>query len=71
MKEQFKLNQLEVQTPVWQRVSKELAERLEVLRELNDGDHGAIKTAELRGRIAVIKMILEWEKPRPVILSPD
>lgn len=61
------LNDQEAMTPLWRRMREHMETRRQELREKNDSmDLDAIKTAELRGRIAMLKEILAWEaKPKP------
>ena len=47
------------QTDAWKRFTKDLQDRLEELRELNDQRHDEVKTAEIRGKISEVKRILD------------
>ena len=47
------------QTPTWKRLTQNLEQRLEELRELNDSpSHSPEKTALIRGGISELKRIL-------------
>ena len=59
----MKLTELEASTALWKKISDELQNRLQVMRERNDGDLPPDKTAELRGSIRMCKEILAWAQP--------
>lgn len=46
-------------TAAWKRLTKHLQQRLQELRELNDGQHDATRTSEIRGSIKEVKRILD------------
>lgn len=56
-KEPFTLNPLERQSPLWLRLRDYLDERIDALRNQNEGNLGEIDTAHLRGRIAQLKAL--------------
>lgn len=58
---------LDFSSPTWKAIAAKAAEQLRVLREKNDSaSMDAIRTAELRGRIAVWKELLALpEKTNP------
>jgi hypothetical protein len=63
--ERFELSEVEKRSPLWMRLDKFLATRLELHRMQNDGDKDPIATAHLRGRIAEIKFLRALgEEPR-------
>ncbi len=53
--------------PVFSKLMKHFAERLSDLRAQNDGPLDAIKTSEMRGRIAEVKGFLALAQDRPLI----
>lgn len=59
----MKLNAAEVNEPIWKKIEKHLAERLDVLRLKNDGDLTEVETAKLRGCILAFKEMLDVAKP--------
>jgi hypothetical protein len=63
----MKLTEPERQSALWEKISKELAERLDVLRQKNDGNLTADETAKVRGEIAAIKNIQNWAVTDPKI----
>ncbi len=62
-RERFSLNDLEARTPLWMRVRGHMEQRLAELRAQNDTPLDDRKTAELRGRIAMLKELLAADKP--------
>lgn len=48
--------------PLWLKLKPHLEQRLAYLRTQNDGDADATKTANLRGRIAEVKAMLQLDK---------
>lgn len=54
----MKLTHADRASAAWQRLRAHYAERLSVLRSMNDGDIDEVATARLRGRIAEIKNLL-------------
>jgi len=48
----------------WKRLAQELQVRLQSLRELNDGKHDPVKTAEIRGQISEVKRMLALRDER-------
>lgn len=67
----MKITEFESQTAVWQKVAKELTERLEILRAKNDNNLEPLETARLRGQIAQVREILSWSNPAPAINNID
>lgn len=66
------LSDFERHSALWQKISKHLDERVQVLRARNDGDLDNIETAKLRGRIAAIKEIIALgEEPNPVMVADE
>lgn len=66
----FRLNETERRSPVWQRLSAHLSERLTVKRRSNDLPQPNEDTALLRGRIAELKYLTE-EIVRPPATPAD
>ncbi len=62
-RERFSLNDLEARTPLWMRMRGHMEQRLAELRAQNDTQLDDRKTAELRGRIAMLKELLAADKP--------
>ncbi len=54
----FKLNDSEIHSALWMRLSEHLQERLDAHRKDNDGNLTYEQTIKLRGRIAEILVIL-------------
>jgi hypothetical protein len=48
------------QSETWAKISQYLTDRLQTLREKNDGTHDAIQTAQLRGEIGECKKLLAF-----------
>lgn len=59
----MKLSQYEAESALWKRIEDELKERLDVLRQKNDGNLDQLETSKLRGTIAAYKEILAWTQP--------
>ncbi len=59
------LDQTERRSTAWLKVEKYLQERIEALRDQNDGDHDPIKTAKIRGQIDELKTMLKSQQPLP------
>ena len=57
----------EKQSPTWRRLLKHLQGRLVALRSQNDGPHDVAKTADLRGCIAEVKAMIDFENDEPVL----
>lgn len=55
---QFKLEEHEINSPLWQKLKKHYETKLESLRVSNDSDSTELQTARRRGRIQEIKNIL-------------
>lgn len=55
---QLKLEEHEINSPLWQKLKKHYETKLDSLRAANDGDSTEIQTARRRGRIQEIKNIL-------------
>jgi len=62
----FVLTHDERLSPLWRKLVKHMDGKLADLRASNDGDHDALATAKLRGRIAVLKELLALDaEPDP------
>jgi hypothetical protein len=48
------------QSETWAKIQTYLTERLQTLREKNDGNHDPIATAQLRGEIGECKKLLAF-----------
>lgn len=60
----MQLTQNQSDSALWQLISEEMKERLQVLRERNDGNLLQEDTQILRGQIRTFKEILSWaDKP--------
>jgi len=59
----LKLEPLELQSAVWLKLQTHMEERLGQLRQQNDGDLDPIATSRVRGRIAMVKEILDLGRP--------
>lgn len=55
---QFKLEEHEINSPLWQKLKKHYESKLDSLRISNDSDSAELQTARRRGRIQEIKNIL-------------
>ena len=62
---EFCLTREERLSPLWVRLESSLKERLDTARRKNDGALSAEDTARLRGRIAVLKELLELGEQAP------
>jgi hypothetical protein len=67
----FKLVGFEVESVLWQKLVTHYTERLQILREKNDGSLTPEETARVRGSIHEIKQLLELGNPAPVIKTGD
>ncbi len=63
----FLLSEGEKITPLWVRIERQLNERLNQLRVLNDREQTEAQTAKTRGQIAEVKAMLAWANERPII----
>lgn len=63
----FRLTDIDRNTPLWLALRAYLERRLESQRAKNDTDLSPDETAKVRGRIAEIKALLALENPRPEI----
>ena len=61
------LTPLELQSSTWIKLSGHFRARLDQLRGQNDGDLGEVDTARLRGRILMLRELLEIGNPIPDI----
>jgi hypothetical protein len=50
------------QSEAWAKISQYLTDRIQALREKNDGPHDPIATAQLRGEIGECKKLLAFGK---------
>ena len=48
----------ERRSPLWRKIAEHYEEKLQVLRQQNDGDRSEAETSKLRGRIAEVKLML-------------
>jgi len=58
-----KLTDSERISACWVKLEKHIKDEIEVLRQRNDADVDAVKTANLRGRILALKQILSLAAP--------
>ena len=65
--ERFSLIAADRMNPLWVTLSRQLQERLLVLRQSNDASLPPEATEKVRGRIAQIKEILSWAEDRPPV----
>ena len=63
----MQLTQNQSDSALWQLISEEMKDRLQVLRERNDGNLEGQETQLLRGQIKAYKEILSWAD-QPVIM---
>jgi hypothetical protein len=62
----FALTHDERLSPLWRKLVKHMDGKLADLRASNDGEHDALATAKLRGRIAALKELLALDaEPDP------
>lgn len=61
----MKLKPIQIETVLWKEIEGELKERLQILREKNDGALTPDETARVRGQIFQIKEILNWAHQDP------
>lgn len=54
----MKLSESERISACWVKLEKHIKAEIEILRQRNDADADAVKTANLRGRILAMKQIL-------------
>lgn len=66
-----KLERHEIDSPLWQRLKAHLEEEIRIQRTKNDGDHDAIRTADIRGRIAQLKALLALGNLDPAQVADD
>lgn len=59
------LDQTDFRSQTWRRIERRLQQRLDTLRAVNDQALDPIKTATLRGRIAMLKEMQRWPSGRP------
>lgn len=62
---QFILSPIERQDPVWRKLRERMEQRVADLRRDNDNPHDAIKTADIRGRIAELNAFLSLDREPP------
>jgi hypothetical protein len=65
----MKITAFEAESAMWKKTEAELVERLQTLRQKNDGNLDVIETAKLRGTIAMCKEILAWSEPDQTTLD--
>lgn len=63
MNDQFTLTKDETHSALWLKLREHLESKLDFYRRKNDGDHNDIETALIRGRISVLKNLLELDQP--------
>lgn len=59
----MKLEKIELQSAVWLKLQQHMEDRLDQLRQQNDGDLDPIATARVRGRVAMVKELLDLGRP--------
>lgn len=59
----MKLDKIEQRSAVWLKLQQHIQDRLDQLRQQNDGDLDPIATARIRGRVAMAKEILDLGQP--------
>lgn len=64
---QFKLEEHEINSPLWQKLKKHYENKLESLRISNDSDSTELQTAKRRGKISEIKQFLAIGNPKQVV----
>lgn len=70
--EHLQLSAADKQSTLWARVESHLERRLHNLRRQNDSlEIDEKQAAQLRGRIAEIKLLLELGKTRPDLVVPN
>lgn len=65
MRKRFTLTEQEIHSALWKKLSAHYAHKLDMRRKDNDGNHDAIVTAKLRGRIEELVDFLALGKPAP------
>jgi hypothetical protein len=63
----FFLTPTDLQSAVWLKLKEHYTQRLNLLREQNDGNLDAEATAKIRGRIAECKKIMSLGQKAPAI----
>jgi hypothetical protein len=63
----LKLEEHEINSPLWQKLKKHYEERRDTLREANDKESPELQTANRRGRISEIKQFLAIGNPKQVV----
>ena len=63
----FELSREEKNSRLFKKLLTYWEERLNTLRTQNDGNHEPLETANLRGRIAELKLNLSLDKEKPGI----
>lgn len=70
----MKLEEHELHSALWLKLSEEIKSRIEVLRRRNDGDLDLTETTRIRGQLMAYKSILvlaEPPAPMQVVENPD
>lgn len=67
----MKLEQREIATPLWQKLTAHYESRLTELRERNDRDRSEAETIKLRATIRTIKEFLALGIPEAETEAPD
>jgi hypothetical protein len=63
----FSMTPADRQSAVWLKLKEHYTQRLNTLREQNDGKLDAEATAKIRGRIAECKLIISLGKEEPAV----
>lgn len=61
----MKLTEHEAHSPLWKKIKEYLEETLDEQRIKNDGNLDDKQTANLRGKVALLKVLLEMDQPEP------
>lgn len=61
------LTEADRHSPVWLKLEKYLEDELRKARLRNDGDLNSEETARLRGKISMLKVLLDLDKQGPAI----
>lgn len=61
----FQLEPHERENALWKKLKGQMEDRLDAERKKNDANRDPIETANIRGRIAVLKYFLALDNPGP------
>jgi hypothetical protein len=67
----FSMTSADRQSAVWLKLKEHYTQRLNTLREQNDGNLDAEATAKIRGRIAEARQFLALGKEAPQVVIDD